>query len=247
MNITVIGATGQIGSKVVDLLRDDGHEVTAASLSTGANVVTGEGLDDALSGADVLVDVVNSPSFEDAPVMDFFTASTANLVAAARAGGVGHYVALSIVGCDALPDSGYMRAKVAQEKIVTDSGLAYTIMRATQFDEFAEAIVGSLLVDGEVRAPDGCIQPIAAAEVSAAVARAAEDRPVNGVVNIGGPDKMSFADLALAVIAKQGADTPVVVDAKATYFGALVGDSSLVTGDDAVLATTRFSDWLAAR
>ncbi|KUI00045.1 SDR family oxidoreductase [Mycobacterium sp. IS-3022] len=245
MKITVIGATGQIGAKVVDLLRANGHQVTAASLSTGANVVTGEGLGEALSAADVLVDVVNSPSFDDGPVMDFFTASSTNLVAAARDHGVGHYVALSIVGCDMLPDSGYMRAKVAQEKIVTGSGLPYTIVRATQFHEFAEAIVGSLIVDGKVRAPDGRIQPIAAADVSTEVARAAEGRPVNGVLNVGGPDKMSFADLAHAVLAAQGADTPVVVDAQATYFGARVDDSSLVTGEDGVLSSTRFADWLS--
>ncbi|KUH85327.1 MULTISPECIES: SDR family oxidoreductase [unclassified Mycobacterium] len=245
MKITVIGATGQIGSKVVDLLRANGHQVTAASLSTGANVVTGEGLGEALSDADVLVDVVNSPSFDDGPVMDFFTASSTNLVAAAHDRGIGHYVALSIVGCDLLPDSGYMRAKVAQEKIVAESGLPYTIVRATQFHEFAEAIVGSLIVDGDVRAPDGRIQPIAAADVSAEVARAAEGRPVNGVLNVGGPDKMSFADLARAVLAAQGADTPVVVDAQATYFGTRVDDSSLVTGEDGVVSSTRFSDWLS--
>lgn len=244
MKVTVVGATGQIGSRVVDLLTAAGHDVVAASLSTGANVLTGEGLDDAVAGADVLVDVVNSPSFEDGPVLDFFTTSTANLVAAATKADVGHYVALSIVGADGLPDSGYMRAKVAQERAIAASGLPYSIVRATQFHEFAEMIVGSLLVDGVVHAPDGRIQPIAVADVSAAVARVAANEPVGGVVNIGGPEKMSFADLARAVL---GADANVVVDSAATYFGTAVDDSSLVTGESAELAPTRFVDWQAAR
>jgi uncharacterized protein YbjT (DUF2867 family) len=245
MRITVIGATGQIGSQVVDLLTSEGHDVVAASRASGADVLTGEGLDDALAGAQVLVDVTNSPSFDDEPVMDFFTRSTANLVAAATAAGVGHYVALSIVGADGLPESGYLRAKVAQEKMIVDSGLPYTIVRATQFHEFAELITGSLVVGDEVRAPDGRIQPIAAADVAAQVARVAADTPVNGVVNIGGPDKISFAELARAVLAKQGDTRKVVVDPTATYFGTPVDDNSLVTGDDAVIAETTFADWLA--
>src|SRR4051794_29783274 len=209
MRITVIGATGKVGSKVVELLRADGHDVVAASRETGADVLTGAGLSEALTGAQVLVDVVNSPSFDDGPVMAFFTASSANLVAAAKETGVGHYVALSIVGVDGLPDSGYMRAKVVQERTITESGLPYTIVRATQFQEFAEAITGSLVVDGEVRAPDALIQPIAAADVSAAVAKAAVAAPVDGTVDIGGPEKLSFADMARAVLSNKGADTPV--------------------------------------
>jgi uncharacterized protein YbjT (DUF2867 family) len=245
MKITVIGATGQIGSQVVDLLTSDGHDVVAASRASGADVLTGEGLDEALAGAQVLVDVTNSPSFDDEPVMDFFTRSSANLVVAAKAAGVGHYVALSIVGADGLPESGYMRAKVVQEKTIVGSGLPYTIVRATQFHEFAEMITGSLVVGDEVRAPDARIQPIAAADVAAEVARVAAAAPVNGVVNIGGPDKMSFADLAHAVQAKQGDTRKVVVDPAATYFGTPVDDSSLVTGDGAVIAETTFADWLA--
>jgi len=244
MKITVIGATGQIGSRVVDLLTAAGHDVVAASLSTGADVVTGEGLDAAVVGSDVLVDVVNSPSFEDGPVMDFFTASAANLVAAARKAGVGHYVALSIVGADGLPDSGYMRAKVAQEQAIVASGLPYTIVRATQFHEFADMIAGSLIVDGVAHAPDGRIQPIAVADVAAVVAREAAAPPRNGVLDIGGPDKISFAEMARAVLSP---DTEVVVDADATYFGTPVDDSSLVTGEDAEIAPTRFADWLATR
>jgi uncharacterized protein YbjT (DUF2867 family) len=247
MRITVIGATGQVGSTVVELLRADGHDVVAASRGTGADVLTGDGLADALAGARVLVDVVNSPSFDDDPVLKFFTASSANLTAAAREAGVGHYVALSIVGVDGLPDSGYMRAKVVQERTITESGLPYTIVRATQFHEFAEAITGSLLVGDEVHAPDALIQPIAAADVAAVVARVAAQAPADGIVNVGGPEKMPFADLARTVLAHQGADTVVSVDAAATYFGTPVKETSLVTGDGAELAPTRFADWLAAR
>jgi uncharacterized protein YbjT (DUF2867 family) len=245
MKITVIGATGLIGSKVVDLLEGDGHDVVAASRASGADVLTGEGLADALTGAEVLVDLTNSPSFDDDPVMDFFTRSSANLVAAAKQSGVGHYVALSIVGVDGLPDSGYMRAKVAQEKTIAESGLPYTIVRATQFQEFATAIVGSLVAGDEVRAPDALIQPIAADEVAGEVARVAVGSPLNEVVNIGGPEKISFADLARSVLAKQGTDKTVVVDPKATYFGTPVSETSLVTGDGVVLGTVRFADWLA--
>ncbi len=244
MKISVIGATGLIGSKVVDLLENDGHDVVAASRASGADVLTGDGLSDALAGADVLVDVTNSPSFDDDPVMDFFTRSTANLVAAARESGVRHYVALSIVGADALPESGYLRAKVVQEKAIADSGLPFTIVRATQFQEFAEAITGSLVVGDDVRVPDALIQPIASDDVAGAVARVAVAAPRNGVVNIGGPEKISFADMARNVLAKQGADKPVVVDANATYFGTPLTQDSLVTAEGAVLGTKRFADWL---
>jgi uncharacterized protein YbjT (DUF2867 family) len=248
MKITVIGATGQVGSTVVELLRAEGHDVVAASRGTGADVLTGAGLAEALAGAQVLVDVVNSPSFEDEPVLKFFTASAANLTDAARTAGVGHYVALSIVGIDGLPDSGYMRAKVVQERTITDSGLPYTIVRATQFQEFAEAITGSLVVGDEVRTPDALIQPVAADDVAAEVARAAVTAPVNGIIDIGGPQKISFADMARAVLAKQGDDKlVVVVDPDATYFGTAVAQTSLVTAEGATLAPTRFADWLAAR
>lgn len=245
--ITVVGATGLVGSAVVELLTAAGHDVVAASRNTGADVVTGDGLAEALARAQVLIDVVNSPSFEDDPVLKFFTASSANLVAAATEAGVGHYVALSIVGADGLPDSGYMRAKVVQERTIADSGLHHTIVRATQFHEFTEAITGSLVVDGEVHAPDARIQPVAAADVSAEVARVAVAEPVDGIVDFGGPEKMSFADMARTVLTSQGADTPVIVDPSATYFGTAVGQDSLVTGDGAALASTTFADWLSAR
>lgn len=246
MKITVIGASGQIGSRVVRLLTEAGHDVVAASLSSGANVLTGEGLAEALSGADALVDVVNSPSFEDGPVLDFFTASSRNLVAAAKETGVGHYVALSIVGTDGLPDSGYMRAKVAQEKNITESGLPYSIVRATQFQEFAEAITGSLVVGDEVRVPDARIQLISVDDVAGEVAKVAQGAPLNGIVNIGGPDKFSFADMARAVLAEQGDDKPVVIDPQAKYFGTAVDDNSLVTGDDGILGETRWAAWSEA-
>ena len=194
-------------------------------------MLTGDGLAAALAGANALVDVTNSPSFDDDPVMEFFTTSTTNLVAAAKAAGVRQYVALSIVGVDGLPDSGYMRAKVVQEKIITESGLPYTILRATQFAEFADAITDSMTVGDEVRVPDALIQPVAADDVAGDVARAAVAEPLNDVVNIGGPDKISFEQMARDVLARRGDDKTVVVDPKARYFGTLLAERSLVTPD----------------
>src|SRR5918999_2996971 len=190
MKITVVGASGLIGTKVVQILKSQGHDVVASSRSTGVDVLTGAGLADALAGADALVDVTNSPSFETDAVMAFFTTSANNLVEDARPAGVGHYVALSIVGVDGLPEGGYFRAKVAQEKIIVDSRIPYSIVRATQFAEFADAITQSLTVENEVRVPDALIQPIPADEVAAAVARAARAEPRDGIVNIGGPQKI---------------------------------------------------------
>jgi uncharacterized protein YbjT (DUF2867 family) len=231
MRITVIGASGLIGTKVVDLLTAEGHEVVAASRSSGVDVLTGDGLAQALSGADALVDVTNSPSFDDDPVMEFFTTSTTNLVAAAKAAGVGHYVALSIVGVDGLPDSGYMRAKVVQETIITESGVPYTILRATQFAEFTDAITDSMTAGDEVRVPDALIQPVAANDVARNVARAAAAEPLGGIVNIGGPDKISFERMASDVLARRGDDKTVVVDPEVGYFGTLLAERSLVTPD----------------
>jgi uncharacterized protein YbjT (DUF2867 family) len=231
MNITVIGASGLIGTKVVGLLEGDGHEVVTASRTSGVDVLTGDGLAEALAGANVLVDLLNSPSFEDDPVMEFFTTSTTNLVAAAKAAGVSHYVALSIVGVDGLPDSGYMRAKVVQEKIITESGLTYTILRATQFAEFTDGITDSMIVGDEVRVPDALIQPILADDVAADVARAAAAEPLNEIVNIGGPEKISFEQMARDVLARRGDDKTVVVDPNAHYFGTALAERSLVTPD----------------
>ena len=231
MKITVIGASGLIGTKVVDLLTADGHDVVAASRGSGVDVLTGEGLAEALSGADTLVDVVNSPSFEDDPVMEFFKKSTSNLVVVAARAGVGHYAALSIVGVDGLPDSGYMRAKVVQEKIITESGLPYTIVRATQFAEFTDAITDSMIDGDQVRVPDALIQPIAADDVARDVARAAVAGPLNGIVNIGGPQKILFEQMARDTLARRDDDKTVVVDPEAQYFGTKLAERSLVTPD----------------
>jgi uncharacterized protein YbjT (DUF2867 family) len=232
MKITVAGASGLIGTKVVELLRAHGHDVVASSRSSGVDVLTGAGLADALAGADALVDVTNSPSFEPGPVMEFFTTSATNLVDAARRAGVGHYVALSIVGVDGLPDSGYFRAKVAQEKIITESGIPYSIVRATQFAEFADTITESMTVANEVRVPDALIQPIPAEEVASAVARAAIAKPRNGIVNVGGPHRITFEQMARDALARKGDDTKtIVVDPEARYYGAALGTRSLVTPD----------------
>jgi uncharacterized protein YbjT (DUF2867 family) len=229
MKITVFGASGLIGTKVGDILKSAGHDVVPASRTSGVDVLTAEGVADALSGADVLVDVLNSPSFDAEPVMQFFTTSSTNLLAAAKAAGVGHYVALSIVGLDDLPESPYLRAKVAQEKLITESGLPYSIVRATQFVEFVNAITASLTEGSTVRVPDALIQPIAADDVAAEVARVAQGTPLQGVVNIGGPEKITFEQMARSVLARQGEDKTVVVDPQARYYGTRLEQSSLVT------------------
>ncbi len=232
MKITVVGASGLIGTKVVEVLKGQAHDVVASSRSSGVDVLTGTGLADALAGADALVDVTNSPSFETDAVMNFFTTSATNLVEAARAAGVGHYVALSIVGVDGLPDSGYFRAKVAQEKIITESGMPYSIVRATQFAEFTDAITESMTDGDEVRVPDALIQPIPADGVAAAVAGAAASEPINGIVNVGGPQRITFEQMARDTLARRGDDTKtVVVDPAARYYGAALGTHSLVTPD----------------
>ncbi len=232
MKVTVVGASGLIGTKVVESLKADGKDVVAASRSSGVDVLTGAGLADALASADALVDVTNSPSFEAGPVMEFFTTSATNLVDAARRAGIGHYVALSIVGVDGLSDSAYFRAKVAQEKIIAESGIPYSIVRATQFAEFTDAIIESMTVGNEVRVPDALIQPIPADEVASAVARAAIGEPVNGIANIGGPHKITFEQMARDALARKGDTTrTIVVDAGAQYFGAALATRSLVTPD----------------
>lgn len=247
MKITVIGATGQIGRQVIPLLTAEGHDVTGASRQTGVDAAIGSGLDEALRDADVVIDVLNSPTMEDDAALAFFTATSSNLTVAAKRAGVRHYVLLSIVGVDGLLGGGYLRGKVVQEKTVAASGLPYTIVRATQFHEFAEMIVGSLLVDGAIHAPNARIQPIAAAEVAAEVAEVAQTAPVNGIVDIGGPEKMGFDQLARILIERRGDDTAIVVDPAATYFGTPVGQDSLVTGRGALIVETTFRDWLAAQ
>ena len=229
MKVVVIGGSGILGSKVVQKLKDDGHDAIPASPRTGVNTLTGEGLGDVLTGADVVVDVSNSPSFDDDPAMEFFTKSTTNLVAASKSAGVGHYVAVSIVGSDELPESGYLRAKVAQEKLIEEAAVPYSIVRATQFAEFADAITASLTIGDEVRVPDALIQPIAAQDLAAEVARVAEGQPLGGIENIGGPEKISFEQLAHDALARQGEAKTVVVDPQAAYFGTPLSTNSLVT------------------
>ncbi|MFE3289997.1 SDR family oxidoreductase [Rhodococcus sp. NPDC059234] len=229
MKIVVIGGTGMLGSKVVDKLRDHGDVAVAASPNTGVNTLTGEGLAEALAGADVVVDVSNSPSFEDGPVMEFFTTSTTNLEAAAAAAGVGHYVAVSIVGADQLPLSGYLRAKVAQEKLIEEAEIPYSIVRSTQFAEFTDRITASMTVGDEVHVPDALIQPIAVDELAANVAAVAEGEPLGGIENIGGPEKISFEQMARDALARQGEAKTVVVDPDVGYFGTPLTRNSLVT------------------
>jgi uncharacterized protein YbjT (DUF2867 family) len=229
MKIVVIGGAGVLGSKVVQKLIDHGHDAVPASPRTGVNALTGQGLAAALTGADAVVDVSNSPSFDDDPVMEFFTKSTTNLLAAAKSAGVGHYVAVSIVGCDELPKSGYLRAKVAQEKLIEDAAIPYSIVRATQFAEFTDTITASLTVGDEVRVPDALIQPIAVQDLADEVARVAAGKPLGGIENIGGPEKISFEQMAREVVARQGEAKTVIVDPQAEYFGTPLSPNSLVT------------------
>jgi uncharacterized protein YbjT (DUF2867 family) len=229
MKIVVIGGSGVLGSKVVQKLTEHGHDAVPASPRTGVNALTGEGLAQVLTDADVVVDVTNSPSFDDDPVMEFFTKSTTHLLAAAKSAGVGHYVAVSIVGCDELPESGYMRAKAAQEKLIEAATTPYSIVRATQFAEFTDAITASLTVGDELRVPDALIQPIATQDLADEVARVATGQPLAGIENIGGPQKISFEQMARDVLARQGADKAVVVDPHAAYFGTPLSTNSLVT------------------
>ena len=248
LKFVVLGGTGLIGKPLVARLRQLGHAVVAASPSQGVNAVTGESLSAAFAGAHTVIDVSNSPSFEDAAVLDFFTRSTRNLVDAAKDAGVRHLVALSVVGADRLPDSGYMRAKVVQENLLRASGLPLTLVRATQFFEFAQAIANGGAVAGEVRLPPADMQPVAAADVSAALADLALAAPAGATLELAGPEKFSQADFVRAELASIGDSRPVVVDAAATYFGAKLSRDALVpAGPSPLLAPTRHADWLARR
>lgn len=251
MKIVVIGGTGLIGRPLVEQLRQEGHDMVAASPSTGIDSVTGEGLADALSGADVVVDIPNSPSFEDAAVLDFFERSTTNLVEAARAAGVGHHLVLSIVGADRMPDIGYMRAKVAQERIVTGGGVPFSIVRATQFFEFIPSLAEAAADGDTIRLSPVLMQPIAAADVSAALAEVATQPPTDGISELAGPEPLRLADLGRRVLASRNDPRTVVTDGDAGYFGGTVTDTSLVPGNDPAItsqriAPTRFEDWLTA-
>ncbi|NMF89008.1 SDR family oxidoreductase [Aromatoleum petrolei] len=245
MKIVVIGGTGLIGSNIVDRLRRNGHETTAASPRAGVNTITGQGLAEALAGAQVVVDVSNSPSFEDQAVLEFFETSTRNLLAAEAAAGVEHHVALSIVGTDRLPDNGYFRAKVAQENLIKASKLPYTILRATQFFEFIGGIVDSSADGGAIRISPALIQPIAADDVSAVLADLAVGAPVNGTVEVGGPDRFPLDELARKLLSARKDMREVIADVHARYFGSELDDRSLVAGDGARVGPTRFHNWLS--
>lgn len=247
MKIVVIGGSGLIGSQVVSTLNGHGHEAVAASPSSGVNSLTGEGLDEALAGVDVVVDVTNSPSFEDAAVLNFFETSTRNLLAAEAAAGAGHHVALSVVGADRTDQSGYLRAKVNQERLIEGSSIPYTIVRATQFFEFAGAIADEATDGNTVRLSPAFIQPIAAADVAAAVVTAATGEPVNGIVEVGGPDKFRFEEFVRRYLESTTDKRDVVSDPAARYFGALLDDDTIVPGDGATIYDTGFDDWLRSQ
>ena len=243
MKIVVIGGSGLIGSKVVGKLNAHGHEAVAASPNSGVNTITGEGLAEVLVNADVVVDVSNSPSFADDDVMAFFTTSTANLLAAEKSAGVTHHVALSIVGADRLPGSGYMRAKVAQEKLILDSGVAYSIVRATQFLEFATGIAASATDGDTVRLPHSLTRPIAAEDVAATVARTAAAPALNGTLEIAGPNELPL-DVWIRTALELGNDPRTVVsDPEAPYFGVVPAERDLVPGDSATFFTTSLEEW----
>ena len=245
MKIVVIGGTGLIGSKVVSNVRERGYEVIAASPNTGVNTLTGEGLAEVLEGASVVVDVSNSPSFEDAPVMEFFKTSTTNLLKYEAAAGVGHHVALSIVGCDALPDSGYMRAKDAQEKLIRESSIHYSIVRATQFFEFVDRIADSFTEGNTVRVPPVRFQPMAADDVARAVSKVALGSPLNGIVDVAGPEQFRFDELIRLALSARNDPREVIADPRARYFGTELSEFSLVPGNDALLGEIHFKDWSA--
>jgi uncharacterized protein YbjT (DUF2867 family) len=244
MKIVVIGGTGLIGSKVVTILREQGHEATAASPGTGVNTITGEGLAVALARAQVVVDVSNSPSFEKQAVMDFFTTSGRNLLAAEQTAGVRHHVALSVVGCDRLPDSDYLVAKVAQEKLIRTSGIPYSIIRATQFFEFLGGIAQSATEGQTVRLSPARLQPIAAEDVAAEVAAMAMGKPLNGIVEIAGADSIGLDEFVRRYLELKRDPRQVVSDIHARYFGAELDDRSLTPGDIPRIAPTSFETWL---
>jgi uncharacterized protein YbjT (DUF2867 family) len=245
MKIVVIGGTGLIGSKLIENLRADGHEPLAASPDTGVNALTGEGLAEALEGAQVVVDVANAPAWDDQAVLDFFKTASGNLLAAEKAAGVGHHVALSVVGADRLTESGYMRAKVAQEELVKAGPIPYTIVRATQFFEFIGRIADSSSDGDTVRVSPALIQPEAADDVASTLADVAVGAPLNDTVELAGPEAFRLDDLARRVLEARNDPRRVTADVHARYFGAELDDRSLTPGDDARIASIRFEDWLS--
>ena len=245
MKVVVIGGTGLIGSRLVRTLREHGHEAVAASPNTGVNSLTGEGLAEALRGASATVDVTNSPSWEDAAVMNFFETSTRNLLTHEASAGVKHHVALSVVGTQQLAGSGYFRAKIAQEKLIKDSAVPYTIVHATQFFEFIKGIADISIVGGKVHVPPVLFQPIAADDVASALARIAVEPPANGILEIGGPEQFRLDELVRRQLAVLKDPREVVADPNATYSGAKVSERTLVPGNNARLGKTTFAAWLA--
>lgn len=246
MKIVVIGGTGLIGSKVVAILNEHGHEAVAASPRSGVNTLTGDGLAEALTGASVVVDVSNSPSFEPQAVLAFFQTSTRNLLAAEQAAGVGHHVALSIVGIDRSPDNGYFKAKLAQEQLIESGPIPYSIVRATQFFEFIDGIADSATTDHEVHMAPVAFQPIAAADVSFAVAKVAAYAPLNGRLEIAGPDLLRFDEVIARRLAARNDARMVVADPAAPYFGSVPSEQSLIPLNGAQLGATRYDEWLSA-
>jgi uncharacterized protein YbjT (DUF2867 family) len=245
MKIVVIGGSGLIGSKLVTKLREQGHEAIAASPNSGVNTVTSEGLAEALKGAAVVVDVTNAPSWEDAEVMKFFETSTHNLLKHGADAGVKHLVALSVVGTDRMLDSGYFRAKMAQENLIKGASLPYTIVRATQFFEFVKGIADISMEGGKAHVPPVLFQPMAADDVASAVGRIAVGAPVNGTVEIGGPEQFRMDELVRRRLAQLNDPRDIVADPNARYSGTRVDDRTLVPGKDARLGETRFETWLA--
>ncbi|MFK8328677.1 SDR family oxidoreductase [Pseudomonas sp. BJa5] len=245
MKIVVIGGTGLIGSKLVKNLTERGHDALAASPNTGVNSITREGLAAAMDGADVVVDVANAPSWEDQAVLDFFETSTRNLLAAEAAAGVGHHIALSIVGCERLPDNGYFRAKVAQENLIKASGRPFTLVRATQFFEFVGGIAQSSVVGDEVHLSPALIQPMASDDVAAALTDAVLAAPLNGTLEIAGPEAMPLDELVRRFFRATGDTRTVVPDVHARYFGDVLDDQSLTPSHNPRLGAIHFEDWLA--
>lgn len=245
MKVVVIGGTGLIGSKLVGRLNEHGHEAVAAAPNTGVNTLTGEGLAEVLEGASVVVDVSNSPSFADEAVMDFFRTSTTNLLKAEVEAGVTHHVALSVVGTERLQESGYFRAKQAQEELIKDSGVPYSIVHATQFFEFMKAIAAAATEGDTVRLAPVKIQPIASDDVAAAVGRTAVGTPVNGVVEVAGPNEFQLDQLIRKGLAAKNDPRTVVADEHATYFGAELQEATLLPGPHARIGEIRFTDWVS--
>jgi uncharacterized protein YbjT (DUF2867 family) len=245
MKIVVIGGTGLIGSKLVTKLREQGHEGVAAAPNTGVNTLTGEGLAEALKGASVVVDVSNSPSWEDAAVLNFFETSTRNLLTHEATAGVGHHVALSVVGTQQLSESGYFRAKIAQEKLITESPIPYTIIHATQFFEFLKGLADISMVGDKVHLPHVLFQPMAADDVASAVARIALGQPMNSTVEIAGPEQFRVDELVRRRLASLKDPREVIVDPNARYSGAKISEKTLVPGHNAQLGEIRFETWLS--